>query len=274
MTFQQKLDAIVDKNNSLACVGFDPVLNKIPSTLKAKEYPFFEFNKAIIDATHDLVCVYKFNSAFYEAEGDRGIRELKMSIEYIKNNYSEIPIILDAKRGDIGNSNEAYVKYAFDYLGVDSLTVMPYMGIESLAPFFSRPGRGIIIGCHSSNVGAKEFQELPIDGTPLYHIVATEIMKQFGDNPDCMIFMGATFPEQLSSIRQIVGDMTILSPGVGAQEGVLEKTVKAGINSKNKGIMINSSRGIIFASSGDDFAEKARSETEKLRDTINKGKKS
>lgn len=270
MIFQKKLNNIIEKNNSLVCVGLDSDFDKLPEGIKHKENPQFEFNKSIIDATADSVCCYKPNSAFYEARGDRGVKELKMTCDYINQTYPEIPIIIDAKRGDIGNTNNGYVKFVFDYLKADAVTVMPYMGIESLAPFFDTKKGGIIIGCHSSNPGAKEFQEIEINGKPLYHIVAEEIMKQYGDNPDCMIFMGATYPEELSTIRKIIGDITILSPGVGAQEGALEKVVKAGLNSQKRGLIINSSRGIIFASSGDDFAEKAKEETEKLRNEINK----
>ncbi len=269
MSFNDTLSNIIQKNNSLVCVGLDSDVDKLPESIKQKEHPQFEFNKAIIDATHDLVCVYKPNPAFYEARGDRGVRELKMTCDYINNQYTGIPVIIDAKRGDIGNTNDGYAKYVFDYLGADAMTVMPYMGIESLAPYFQREGKGIIVGCHSSNPGAKEFQELLIDGKPLYEIVAAELVKQYGTNPNTMIFMGATYPEQLTEIRKIVGDMTFLVPGVGAQGGDIEKTVKAGINSQNAGLIISSSRGIIFASRGEDFAEKAREETKKLRDQIN-----
>jgi len=283
MDFKQKLDNITKKNDSLVCVGLDSAFDKLPESIKSHEHQQFAFNKAIIDATHDLVCAYKPNPAFYEARGDIGIKELKLTCDYLKKTYPEIPIILDAKRGDIGNTNEGYAAYVFDYLQADAITVMPYMGIESLSVFFNHEGKGIIVGCHSSNPGAKEFQEklfFPerpegVEGDnhkpkPLYHIVAEEIMKQHGDNPNAMIFMGATFPEELGTIREIIGDMTILAPGVGAQEGVLEKVVRAGVNSQKAGLIINSSRGIIFASTGEDFAEKAREETEKLRDEINK----
>jgi len=270
MTFQQKLDNIVQKNNSLLCIGLDPDLEKLPPTIKTQQYPLFEFNKAIIDATHDLVCAYKPNSAFYEAEGDRGVLQLKMTCDYIRENHPQIPIILDAKRGDIGNTNLGYVKFAFDYLEADALTVMPYMGIESLSPYFEKTGKGIIIGCHSSNPGAKEFQELLIDGKPLYQIVAQEIMKQYPNNPNCIIFMGATFPDQIKEIRKTVGNMVILIPGIGAQEGTLEKTLKAGLNSNKTGLIINSSRSIIFTSAGENFAQKARETAQNLKDQINK----
>ena len=219
MTFNNKLDAIIEKNNSLVCVGLDSDFDKLPESIKANEYPQFAFNRAIIDATHQIVCAYKPNPAFYEARGDIGIKELKLTCDYINKTYPEIPTIIDAKRGDIGNTNEGYAAYIFDYLQADAITVMPYMGIESLSSFFKHKDKGIIVGCHSSNSGATEFQELNINKKPLYEIVAEEIMKQHGDNLNTMIFMGATYPKQLTEIRKIVGEMTLLVPGVGAQGG-------------------------------------------------------
>lgn len=273
MSFKEKLDLIIKKNNSLVCVGLDSDPDKIPHHLKKEDYSVFEFNRQIIESTHDLVCAFKPNPAFYEAFGNKGIVELRMTCEYIQQKYPDIPVIIDAKRGDIGNTNEGYVKYVFDYLEADAMTVMPYLGIESLAPYFKSAGKGIIIGCHSSNPGAKEFQELLIDGKPLYQIVAEKIMKHHGENPNCMIFMGATYPEQLTEIRKIIGDMTFLVPGVGKQGGDVKSFVEAGLNSKKAGLIINSSRAIIFASNGEDFAKRAREETQKLRDEINKFRK-
>ncbi len=272
MTFLDKLNNVIEKNNSLVCVGLDSDIDKLPKVIKEEnhEHPQFEFNKDIINATADLTCAYKPNPAFYEARGEKGIKELKLTCDYINNTYPHIPIILDAKRGDIGNTNEGYAKYVFDYLGADAITVMPYMGIESLAPYFKRDDKGIIVGCHSSNPGAKEFQELTIDDKPLYARVAEELMKQFGDNPNTMIFFGATYPEELTKVRNIVGDMTLLVPGVGAQGADVETTIKAGLNSEKRGLIINSSRSIIFASNEEDFDERAREETQKLRDEINK----
>lgn len=270
MDFIDKLTEIITTNNSLVCVGLDSDINKLPATIRQHDKPQLTFNKAIIDATHDLVCCYKPNPAFYEARGDQGIRELKLTCDYIKGIYPEIPVIIDAKRGDIGNTNEGYATYVFDYLNADAITVMPYMGIESLSCFFKRLGKGVIVGCHSSNPGAKEFQELVINGKQLYEIVAEELVKQHGSNPNAMIFMGATYPEELGSIRKIVGDMTILSPGIGAQEGVLKKVITAGINSEKRGLIVNSSRGIIHASGESDYSQKARNEAKKLKDLINK----
>ena len=197
MSFHDKYEYVVGKNNSLVCVGLDSDITKLPDIFKQNENPQFEFNKAIIDATNELVSCYKPNPAFYESRGAKGIKELKMTIDYIKGIYADIPVIVDAKRGDIGNTNEGYAQYVFDYLNADAVTVMPYMGIESLEAYFKREGKGIIIGCHSSNPGAKEFQELTIEGKPLYQIVAEEIMKQHGDNPNTMMFMGATYPKAI-----------------------------------------------------------------------------
>ena len=270
MNFFKKLTENIKKNNSLLCVGLDADFAKLPEHLKSEKHPQFTFNKAIIDATHDIACVYKPNPAFYEARGIEGIEELKMTCDYIRETYPDMPIIIDAKRGDIGNTNEGYASFVFDYLQADAITVMPYMGIESLDAFFKRKDKGVIIGCHSSNPGAKEFQEMNMhDGIPLYEIVAEQIVKQQGKNPNVMIFMGATYPGQIQRIREIVGNMTFLVPGVGAQGGDLESFVSAGLNADLAGLLINSSRGIIFASDGEDFAEKAKEEATKLRDQIN-----
>jgi orotidine-5'-phosphate decarboxylase len=279
MNFQQKLDAIIKKNNSLVCVGLDSDFDKLPEPFKKRANPQFEFNKAIIDATHDLVCCYKPNNAFYEALGDTGIKELKQTCEYINETCPEIPVIIDAKRGDIGNTNEGYAKYVFDYLGADAITVMPYMGLESLSSFFNRDDKGVIVGCHSSNPGAAEFQEKPLIPDPagkpniqkpLYIVVAREVRRRYGSNPNIMIFMGATYPEQLIAARETVDDMTILVPGIGTQGGDIGSFIKAGLNSQNAGLIINASRSIIFASTDDDFATRAREETEKLKDEIDK----
>ncbi|OGE64570.1 orotidine 5'-phosphate decarboxylase [Candidatus Daviesbacteria bacterium RIFCSPLOWO2_02_FULL_36_7] len=204
----------------------------------------FLLNQKVINATFDLVCAYKPNSAFYEAAGITGLETLKKTIQYIKEKSSEIPIILDAKRGDIGNTNEAYVKAIFDNLGVDAVTVHPYLGKEALQPFLDRTDKGIIVLVRTSNPGAGEFQDLEVDGKPLYQVVA-EHVKTWGNNLGVVV--GATYPEELKIIRGIIGDMPILVPGIGAQGGNLEETLKNGLNSKKQGLIINSSRGIIFA---------------------------
>ncbi len=270
MQVQDKFDQIIAKNNSLVCVGLDSDFDKLPPHLKNSENPQFDFNKAIIDATHDLVCAYKPNSAFYEALGAKGMEQLKMTCDYIKNTYPEIPIILDAKRADIGNTNEGYVAYAYDYLGVDAITLHPYLGSEAIKPFLERVDKAAIILCRTSNPGAGEFQDLVSDGQKIYQIVAKKVVNEWNKNNNCFLVVGATYPEELAEVRGMAGDMIFLVPGIGAQGGDVEKTVKAGLNSKKAGMVINSSRGIIFASGGEDFAEKAREETLKLRNEINK----
>lgn len=268
-TFQQKLDAAVAKNNSFLCVGLDSDVKKIPKHLEGEKYPQFVFNKAIIDATHDLVCAYKPNSAFYEARGASGIEELKMTCDYINNSYTDIPIILDVKRGDIGSSNEGYIAYAFDYLCVDAITLHPYLGYEALKPFIDRKEKGCIILCKTSNPGSREFQDIVSDGKPLYQIIAEKVAKDWNINSNCMLVVGATYPKELAIVRRTVGDMTLLVPGIGSQEGETEKVVKIGLNSKGAGMIINASRSIIFVSAGVDFAQKAREEAAQLRQAMN-----
>lgn len=273
MTFQQKLDAIIQKNNSLLCIGLDSDLDKLPLIIKNQQYPLFEFNKAIIDTTHDLVYAYKPNSAFYEAEGDRGVLQLKMTCDYIRQNYPEIPVILDAKRADIGSTNNGYVSYVFEYIGADAITLNPFPGREGLKPFLEKKDKGCIIWCKSSNPGSGEFQNLLVDKEPLYKIIAQKVTREWNTFGNCLLVVGATYPEELAEIRKIVGDMTLLVPGVGAQGGNAEKTVRAGLNSQKTGMIVNSSRGIIFAGKGEDFAQKARVEAVKLKDEINKYRK-
>ncbi len=270
MTFQEKLDSIIKKNNSLVCVGLDSDYYRIPLHLRTKKYPVFEFNKTIIDATHDLVCAYKPNSAFYEALGEQGIHQLKMTFDYLHKKYPEIITILDAKRADIGSTNKGYVKFVFDYLKADAVTLHPYLGKEALLPFLERRDKGCIILCRTSNPGAGEFQDLKVKGVLIYRYITTRVVKEWNKNNNCMLVVGATYPKELAEVRKIAGDMTFLVPGIGAQGGGVEKTVKAGLNSKKGGMIINSSRGIIFASPGKDFAKRAREETRKLRDLINK----
>lgn len=270
MNIYIKLNSIIDKNNSLVCVGLDSQIEKIPFHLQNERYPQFAFNKAIIDATADLVCAYKPNSAFYEARGEMGMKELKMTFDYIHNNHPHVVTILDAKRADIGNTNDGYVKYIFDYLGADSVTLHPYLGREALEPFLKREDKASIILCRTSNPGAGEFQDLTVNGQPFYLKVAEQIKKEWNTNNNCMLVVGATYPEEMKKIRSLVGDMPFLVPGIGAQGGDIEKTVRAGIDKNKRGMIINSARGIIFSSNENDFALAARDATMKLRGEINK----
>lgn len=206
----------------------------------------FEFNKQIIDQTADIVCAFKLNSAFYEAEGKIGQEALEKTIKYIKDKYPDIAVILDAKRGDIESTNEAYVKAAFDDLGADAVTINPYLGEQSLQPFIGRKDKGIIVLVKTSNPGAYEFQDLEISGRPLYQVVAEHVVD-WNTNGNLAVVVGATYPKELAKVRGIVGDMPILIPGVGAQSGDLEATLKNGLDKNKQGLIISSSRGIIFA---------------------------
>ena len=230
------------------CVGLDPDYSKFPPNFKngSLEQDLFSFNENVIEQTKDLVCAYKLQSAFYEVFGEIGWGVLKKTAQYIQQKYQDIPIILDAKRGDIGFSNEAYAKAIFDYLGFDAVTLHPYLGKEALEPFLERKDKGIIILVKTSNPGGGEFQDLQVEGKPLYQVVA-EHVKDWNKNGNLGVVVGATYPKQLKEVRQIVGDIPILVPGIGAQGGDLEGTLKNGLDSNKQGLIINSSRGIIFA---------------------------
>jgi len=265
MGFLQKLDAAVEKNNSLLCVGLDPDESKLPASQKS----YFEFNKAVIDATAGAVCAFKPNSAFYEAKGAAGIEELKRTCDYLRENYPDLPIILDFKNGDIGNTNNYYAQFAFDYLGVDAITIQPYQGKTALQPFLDHKDKGIIVLCRMSNEGSGEFQDLEVNGKKLYQQVAENVARDWNANGNCLLVVGATYPDELKQVRAIVGDMTLLVPGVGAQGGDIEATLKSGLNPDGKGLVINSSRAILYASNGDDFAQAAGTAAQQARDEIN-----
>ncbi|MBI2621129.1 MAG: orotidine-5'-phosphate decarboxylase [Candidatus Levybacteria bacterium] len=252
--------------DKFVCIGLDPIPEKLPKKIKS----FFEFNKSIIDATYDIVLAYKPNSAFYEALGTEGIKQLKKTVDYIKKNHTQIPTILDAKRADIGSTNEGYATYAFDYLGVDAITIQPYFGQEAVEPFLKRKDKGVIVLARTSNPGAGEFQDIKNkNGEPLYLTVAQKVSKQWNINGNCCLVVGATYPNELSIIRKAVGDIPFLIPGIGAQGADVEKTVRAGMDSRGWGMIIHSSRAIIFASSGADFAQAARQKAKELNDAIN-----
>lgn len=284
--FVAKLEARWSQGH-FVCVGLDSEFEKMPDHIKGlsslQSEAVAEFNFQIVEATHDLVCAYKPNIAFYEALGRDGFSALFRTILHIRREYPEIPVILDAKRADIGNTNVGYVKAAFDELGADAITVHPYLGKEALKPFLDRKDKGIIVLCRTSNPGAGEFQDLEIreqgELLPkpgyrvppilLYEYVAQKVAESWNENGNCALVVGATYPQELAKVRRIVGDIPILIPGIGAQGGEVLTTVKAGMNSKKQGMIINSSRGIIFASSGEDFSEAARKATQTLHDQIN-----
>jgi uridine monophosphate synthetase len=253
--FADKLTQAVRQNDSLLCVGLDPDPTRFSPSLRGEESPLLSFNRSIVDATHDLVCAYKPNFAFYEAEGLQGLEALKRTIEYIPN---EIPVILDAKRSDIGSTARAYARAAFEVWGADALTVNPYLGHDSLKPFTEYRDKGLFLLCHTSNPGARDFQSLICDGRPLYEAVAERALEW------CVsLVVGATYPEVLAKIRNAAPDVWILVPGIGAQGGDLEATLDAGLNSQGHGLIINASRSIIYATD-------PRAAALELRDRINK----
>ena len=265
MIFADKLKASATNTNSLVCVGLDSDAAKLPTGIDQ-----LAFNKAIVDATHDLVCAYKPNTAFYEAQGAGGIQALKDTCDYIRSVAPEVLIILDAKRADIGNTNAGYVQFAYEYLGADAITLHPYLGGEALEPFLARGHKGAIILCRTSNPGSGEFQDRPVDGHKLYEHVAKMVANDWNGQQNCMLVVGATYPDEAARVRALVGDdVWFLVPGVGAQGGSVEATMNAAQNSHGDGLIISSSREILFASSGSDFAEAARSKAEKLRSEIN-----
>ena len=262
MTTQQLIEQIRLKKSFL-CIGLDVDLTKIPSHLLETEDPIFEFNKAIIDATHDLCVSYKPNTAFYEAYGLKGWQSLEKTINYINEKHPEIFTIADAKRGDIGNTSTMYAKAFLEDLNFDSVTVAPYMGKDSVEPFLAFENKHTIMLALTSNEGAFDFQTLETNGKELYKTVL-ETSKNWKNSQNLMYVVGATKAEYFTEIRKIVPNSFLLVPGVGAQGGSLAEVCKYGMN-ENVGLLINSSRGIIYASNGTDFTEKAREEALKLQ---------
>lgn len=262
MTTKQLVEQIQTKKSFL-CIGLDVDLNKTPKHLLELEDPIFEFNKSIIDATHDLCVSYKPNTAFYEAYGIKGWQSLQKTIEYINKNYPEIFTIADAKRGDIGNTSSMYAKAFFEDLNFDSVTVAPYMGKDSVEPFLAFENKHTIMLALTSNEGAFDFQTKNVEGKELYKTVL-ETSKDWKNSKNLMYVVGATKAEYFTEIRKIIPDSFLLVPGVGAQGGSLSEVCKYGMNDE-VGLLINSSRGIIYASDQEDFAQKAREEALKLQ---------
>jgi orotidine-5'-phosphate decarboxylase len=266
MKFVEKLTAAVQRNGSLLCVGLDPD----PALMPIEDVA--AFNQAIIEATSDLVCVYKPNIAFYEAMGKSGWDALEETMASIPEH---IPVIVDAKRGDIGNTSAAYARAIFDMLGADAMTVNCYGGGDSIEPFLEREDRGVLVWCRSSNQGAGDLQDMEVEfrgrKMPLWQSVALQA-RDWNSRGNVGLVMGATYPAQLAQARALCPELPILVPGVGAQEGDLAESVRAGIDATGAGIMVSSSRGVLYASRGLDFAKAARAAAEKLRDEINRSR--
>ncbi len=265
MKFVERLIEIIRKKNSLLCIGLDTDIENIPEKLSGEKDPVFSFNKDIIDKTHDLAAAYKINTAFYEVNGVKGWTSLTKTIDYIPD---DVIIIADAKRGDIGNTAKRYARAFFTELKADAVTLNPYLGSDSLEPFIEYDDKGLFILCLTSNKGAQDFQKLKIDGKYLYQVVAEKVVE-LNKNGNCGLVVGATFPEEMKGIREIAHNLPILIPGIGAQGGDLEKTIYFGTDSKGELALINSSRGIIYSSKGDDFAQAARNAAEELKNQIN-----
>ncbi|QQR79142.1 MAG: orotidine-5'-phosphate decarboxylase [Candidatus Moraniibacteriota bacterium] len=283
--FKELLQAGWDAGK-FVCVGLDSELEKIPAmvylprgdgNVRDVAQTMTIFNQIIVEATKDLVLAYKPNLAFYIAHGDLGLWALRDTVLHIHTVAPDVPVILDAKDMDIGNTNAGYVQMAFEYCEADAITVNPYLGMEAAQPFLDQKDKGVIVLCRTSNKGSGEFQGLDVSGDSvpggymlLYQYVAHRVSRYWNTNGNCALVVGATYPGELAEVRQIVGDvMPILIPGIGAQGGDLEATVKAGRDSRGQGMIINASRSIIFASSGPEFAEAARRETQKLNGLIN-----
>ena len=265
VNFTEKLTEAAHRNRSLVCVGLDPDPQLMP-----RNRGIFKFNRAIIDATADLVCAYKVNFAFYEALADEGFDALKRTIRYIPD---DIPVIGDAKRGDIGNTARAYAKAIFDNLNCDATTVNPYLGFDAIEPFISYKDKGVFVLCRTSNAGALDFQSLRCEWAepgccPLFELVARKA-NQWNRYGNIGLVVGATYPAELKLIRETYPNIPLLIPGVGAQGGDLALAVRYGVDARGEGVVINSSRQIIYASAEDDFAEAARQAASSLREQIN-----
>ena len=268
MTFTDSLAAAWARNDSLLCVGLDPDPAKFPAHLKGRGDAILEFCKSIADATADLACAFKPQIAYFAA--NRAEDQLEALIRHIHEKHPGIPVILDAKRGDIGATAEQYAREAFERYGADALTVNPYMGFDSVEPYFAWKERGVVILCRTSNPGGSDLQFLETGGRKLYQHVAELVATKWNAGGQCALVVGATFPAELAEVRRLVGAMPLLVPGIGAQGGDIEATVRAGRTASGTGLMINSSRAILYAGKGEDYAAAARQVALETRDAINR----
>lgn len=266
-TFTTLLQRRWQEANSLLCVGLDPDLQRLPAHLAGRPDAIYEFCRQILDATHDLACAVKPQIAYFASL--RAEDQLEQLVRYAKAKYPAIPVILDAKRGDIGSTAEHYAREAFERYGADAVTLSPYMGRDSVAPYLEYTDKGAIILCRTSNAGGSDLQGLVVDGTPLYLRVARLVAEQWNTNGQCGLVVGATFPAELAAVRAVVGELPLLVPGIGAQGGDIQASVTAGRTASGAGMMINSSRAILYAGQGEDFAAAARQVALETRDAIN-----
>ncbi len=272
MTFIEKLSAAWQDRHSQLCIGLDPDPAKFPSHLQGKSDAIFAFCKEIIDATADTACAFKPQIAYFAAL--RAEDQLEEICRYLRERYPQTPIVLDAKRGDIGATAEQYAREAFERYGADAVTVNPYMGFDSVQPYLEWQDRGVIVLCRTSNAGGSDLQFLNVDGKPLYQHVAALVAGKWNTSGQCALVVGATFPNELAQVRAIVGDMPLLIPGIGAQGGDVKATVEAGRTRSGTGMMINSSRAILYAKAdekaGEHFAQAARRVALETKDAINR----
>ena len=281
MSFYQRLNVAWDRSGSMLCVGLDPDVSRFPTSMRGSVDAIEDFCKAIVDATGDLVCAFKPQIAYFAAVGAE--KQLENICEYIRAKFPDVVLILDAKRGDIGDTAALYAREAFSRYGADAVTVNPYLGTDSLEPFLATSGKGTIVLCRTSNAGSSEFQSLEVDGEPVYLRVARTAAAKWRSIGECALVVGATYPEELSRVRAIVGDMPILVPGSGAQGGDINAVIRAGTTSPTsattsqatsptkprRGLIINSSRAILYASDGANFASAARDAALATRTAIN-----
>ncbi|QDF99092.1 orotidine-5'-phosphate decarboxylase [Azoarcus sp. DD4] len=267
MHFMTALQAAWQQRDSLLCVGLDPDPAKFPAHLQGRPDAIFEFCAAIVDATADLVCCFKPQIAYFAAR--RAEDQLEALIDHIHACHPNVPVILDAKRGDIGSTAEQYAVEAFERFKADAITVNPYMGRDSVDPYLAYPDKGVILLCRTSNPGGSDLQFLDVGGEKLYERVARLVAEDWNASGNCGLVVGATFPAEIARVRALTGDMPLLVPGIGAQGGDIEATVKAGRSASGGGLMINSSRAILYAGKGEDFAAAARAAALQTRDAIN-----
>jgi orotidine-5'-phosphate decarboxylase len=269
VTFTTKLANAIRQHDSLLCVGLDPDIGRFPGVLQGRSDAVFEFCRAIIDATASYACAFKPQIAYFAALAAED--QLQAICDYLNQNYPDIPIVLDAKRGDIGATAEQYAREAFERYKADAVTVNPYMGFDSIEPYLQWNEKGVIVLCRTSNPGGSDLQSLLVDGQPLYQHVARLVAQQWNRNGQCALVVGATFPQEIAEVRKIVGEMPLLVPGIGAQGGDIEATVLAGQTRDGTGMMINSSRAILYAKQvdGEGFADAAARVARETRDAIN-----
>jgi orotidine-5'-phosphate decarboxylase len=268
-TFNQQLQSAWASQGSMLCVGFDPDPKRLPPSFQGKPEGIFEFCREIADATADLVCAFKPQFAYFASQ--RAEAQLEKLIRHLKDKYPHIPVILDSKRGDIGSTADHYALEAFERYGADAVTVNPYMGFDTIEPYLKHAGKGVIVLCRTSNPGGSDLQFLNVNsGEPLYLHIAKLASQKWNSSGQISLVVGATFPEEIAKVRAIVGDMPLLIPGIGAQGGDIDATVQAGCiaGAPGTGMIINSSRAILYASTGNDFAQAARTVAQSTRDAL------